>query len=219
MNKKHGILGFTAHIYGNAFIPKLIVIGLIAAVTSGSQFVLTWYLGNIIDSIGKGLQTVLTYFAVISMAIVLYVAGNAILGYVSGRMTSRFLLNLRIRLGSKLCLAQYTELERTKDGDILSIVTNDVEGFRPWLTALLSLGHIPVKFLFVCASLVFINWRLFFIMLPVLPLAMIPSLLLSKKLHSLTINERESIGRATGFLSEVFSFMLVVKSFCLESLF
>ena len=219
MEKEQGLLRFTAAIYGTGFTRIWLCVSLLAAMTSGAQFALTWYLGVVMDSVGQGLQAVLHYFTVISISVAVYVAGNAALGYVSGRITSRFMLKIRCKLGDKLCHAEYAALERVKDGDLLSIMTNDIESFRPWLAALYSLGHLPVKFLLVLVAVFFINWKLALFMLPVIPLAMLPSLLLSSKLHSLYVHEKEAIGKTTSFIGEVLDFILVVKSFCLEAVF
>lgn len=219
MKNVKNLLKFTSTTYGKRFTGKLIFIICLAAITSSAQFALTWYLGVIIDSIGDGFQVVSRYFLLISLFALFAVIGNALLIYVTGRMTSLFFLNLRKNLGKKLCNAEFAALERIKDGDLLSITTNDIEGFRPWLFALYSLGHIPIKFLLVFITLFIINWKLALVIIPLLPLAMLPSLFLSKKLHFLYSREKEAHGKTTGFINEVLDFILSLKSFCLESIF
>jgi ABC-type multidrug transport system fused ATPase/permease subunit len=219
MKKRPELFRFTSLIYGQGFISKLVFIGLLAAITSGAQFTLTWFLGVILDSVSQGLERVLRYFIILSAAVIINVLGNTLLVYSSGLMTSRFMLNLRIRLGAKLCKTEYEALEKIKDGDLLSITTNDIENFRPWLAALYSIGHLPVKILATTSALLFMNWKLYLSILPLTPIVVLPSLLLSNKLYALNAAERETAGKTTGFINNVLDFMLVVKSFCLESLF
>lgn len=219
MMKKENLLRFLSSVYGKGFISGLSLIFLCAAVTSAAQFILTYDLGVIIDSIGRGFQIVIGYFIVISIAVVFNVAGNAAWGLLSGRMTNRFMKNIRNQLGLMLCKSEFAGLEKNKDGDLLSIATNDAERFRPWLNSLYSIGLLPAKMVLSIFFLFLINWKLSLGAFLFIPLAMLPSLILSKKLYGLNMAERETAGKAMGFLDSTLSFMLVVKSFCLEKVF
>ena len=219
MIKKESLFHFMSSMYGKRFISYLSLVFLCAVITSTSQFILTYYLGVIIDSVEGGYQSVIRYFIIISIAVVANVVGNALWGLLSGRITNTFMRNIRNHLGSVLCRSEYAGLEKNKDGDLLSIIINDTERFRLWLNSLYSLGFIPAKMILSILFLFLISWKLSLLSICFLPLAMLPSLLLSKKLYGLNMAERETAGKTTNFFNSTLSFMLVVKSFCLEKIF
>lgn len=219
MNNDENLFTITSSIYGKGFITHLSSVFLFAAIASTAQFILTYFLGIIIDSVKYGYPTVMHYFIVISIAVVFNVLGNALWSLFSSKMFNQFLRNIRSLLGQKLCKSEYAEIEKIKDGDLLSIVTNDSENFRSWFNSLSSLGLLPAKIVLVVIFDFIISWKLTLIMIPTVPLTMLPSLFLSKKLCSLNTAEREAAGKTTGFLGSTLNFVLVLKSFCLEKVF
>lgn len=213
------VLRFTAKAYGVGFGRMLACIWALALLLSGAQFVLTWYLGEIVDAVDAGLSVVLRLFAVIAGAAAVYVMCNAAYSFCVDRTTARFLHRLRVRLGDRLTGSAYPAIEAVNDGDLLSITTNDLDAFPAWLQALFSAGMLPVKVVVVLAGMLQINWQLALILLPFLLLAVLPSLLLSGRLHTLGVQERQAVGRISGFFSEVLDAFLAVKAFCLEDIF
>lgn len=212
------LMTFLAEQYPGRMKTRLLCVNALAAVAAGAQFVSTWYLGQIIDAIAEGPVVVLRYFTVIAAAVACFVLGGAAQGYLAGTTANRFLRALRNRLAGKLCSAEYRAIEGIPEGDLLSITTRDIEGFRPWLSSLCSLGQIPVKSIVPIAALL-LQWKLFVLMLPLIPLVMLPSLLLSRGLHAMNFAEKQAMGKAAGFLQDALDFILVVKSFCLEERF
>ncbi len=207
-----------AHYDGNLPL-RLLAIGACTALSAGAQFISTWYVGVIMNTIAQGPSAVLRYFAVIAVAVVVYTISNTAYEYASGRMANRFLRGLRARLGEKLCKADHASLEKIPESDLFYILIRDTEGFRPWLAALSSLGQTPVKLVVAMIAIFALSWELSLAMLPMMPLVMLPSLLLSKKLHSMQADEKAAMAKASGFLQEMLDFVLVIKAYCLEGLF
>ncbi|HEY5563630.1 MAG TPA: ABC transporter ATP-binding protein [Clostridiaceae bacterium] len=206
-------------IYGPKFLPMFSLIFIVGCISSVAQFISTYYLGKIIDDINLGFSSVMRTFIIIGIVTMIYIVGNALWTFASGKMINRFMLNLRLKLGNILCSSEFSQLEKYKDGEILSTVTNDTEGFRPYLLAVFKIGYLPAEF-FLCIIFMFlINWKLILLLIPVIPMIIFVNYLLSGKLHSLNLSERQTIGKTTGFINSTIQFCIVVKSFCLESVF
>jgi ABC-type multidrug transport system fused ATPase/permease subunit len=70
--------------------------------------------------------------------------------------------------------------------------------------------------LFACF---FISWKMTAIALPLAPLILGLGMLFSSRLYPLNVAEKEGLGTLNGFLSDTMNFMIVIKTYCLETLF
>lgn len=217
--KKAGINSFIRQIYGKKFTWVALSVALVCIVGSLAQMLLTVLMGRIIDAIDKGFKYVLPLFLIIAAAMIVYISFNTLWTYLSSNHTNRLMTKLRDMLDNAICHADFTSLEAIKDGDVLSIVTNDVEGIRNWINILFQMGFLPVKFGLALGVCFFISWKMTIIVLPLVPIILALGMLFSANLYQLNVSEKEGQGKINAFLNDALSFMIVIKSFCLEKIF
>jgi ABC-type bacteriocin/lantibiotic exporter with double-glycine peptidase domain len=204
-------------IHDDAYVGKALFIALIGALAALSQFVFTWYLGKVIDAVAVGLDAVLRNALVIGLAVLAFLLCNTLYIGLSGKMTQQLLFSIRCKLAKRICSAEYEKLIQVKDGDILTILSNDVETIAPWLTATHAIGTIIIYFVTGFAGMIAISWKLFCVALFMLPVALLPKLFLSGKLHGKYVAESEAVSKASGYISEALNLIVVLKAFCMES--
>lgn len=210
---------FIAKIYGKRFSVKIIVILILAVVTSVTQFLSAFYLGRVTDSVGLGKETVIARTIEITTIVFIHFIACFLLDYSVRKMSTRLANLLHKKTAEKICKVDYKKLSDIKDGDLFTIATGDIEGITEWFHFLTAIVQGPVKVIIVFLAMIRIHWILFIMALVLYPFILLPSLLLSKKMYHLNISEKEAIASNTNFIKETLSFMIVLKSFCLEKLF
>jgi ABC-type multidrug transport system fused ATPase/permease subunit len=217
--RETGISSFVCDLYGRRFVGAFLIVAATSMIGAGAQLLQIIYMGRIIDAAEKGFDDVLPLFLIIVAAMIVHFAFSTLWSYASDRHLNLVMTRLRERLSHTLCHADYTALQAFKDGDILSIVTADVEGIRSWVRVLFQLGFIPVQFGLTLLACFFISWKMTAIALPLAPLILGLGMLFSSHLYQLNLEEKERLGNLNGFLSDTMNFMIVIKTYCLETLF
>ncbi len=214
-----GLTGFVRGIYGKGFVGMMGVAALMSMLSAGARMVQILYLGQIVDSVAEGFQRVLSLFLVISVALVIHLVFNALWGSYSARRTTQLMAALRERAARKLCCADYAALDALRDGDVLAIVTRDVEGIRAWTELLLQAGFVPVKLGLSLVACFMISWKMTLIVIPLVPVIAALGMAVSGSLYRFHVEEKAASGKLSALLNDTASFMIVVKTFCLERLF
>ncbi len=217
--KQSGISAFICDVYGKSFIGVFFLAGAAGIIAAGAQMLQIIYMGRIIDAVDQGFDYVLPLFMIIVAGMLIHIGFNTLWAYISDTHTNRLMTRLRQKLSHTLCYADYTALEALKDGDVLSIVTTDTEGIRSWVRLLFQLGFVPVQFGLALLACFFISWKMAAIALPLAPLILGLGMLFSTNLYRLNVQEKEGLGKLNGFLSDTMNFMIVIKTYCLESVF
>lgn len=217
--EKTGLTGFVREIYGQGFVWVMTVAALMSMLAAGARMVQILYLGRIVDGVAEGFQRVLSLFMIIAIALIIHLIFNALWGSYRARQTARLMATLRTRVAGRLCRADYAALERFEDGDILTIVTRDLASIRAWVGVLFQAGFVPVKLGFSLAACFMISWKMTLVAIPLVPVIAALGMAVSGSLYTFHVEEKAASGRLIALLSDTASFMIVVKTFCLERTF
>lgn len=210
---------FIKKIYGSEFSLHVIAMFLMVFIGASAQFIMTYYLGLIIDAVQMGLEETINNFIIIIFAITIFIVCSAIINYVSGKMGIRLSYLLRFKIAEKICSAKYEEIEKISEGELLSIATKDIEGINNWLITLLKLGNLPAQLGLVLIFAFRLNWKFSLCTLCLIPLAAIPEILISRNLGSYFAKEKEAHSEGLAFFTNTIELLIVIKSFQLEGLF
>lgn len=213
------IFGFVRALYGRPAVLGGVGVLLLAFLLSAAQFLSAWQLGRMLDAVGAGLSDVLAEAALLTAAVAVQFAADVLLFRLMQGMTLRLSNLLHGKLTEKLCRAAYKPLSLHDDGELMTTITESAEGLGACFSVLASLAQLPVKVLVVFAAIFRIHWALFALCLVLFPLTLLPSLLLSKKLYALHLEEQQAAGAGIRFLRETMDFLIVLKSCCMEGLF
>ena len=213
------IFGFVRALYGRTAVLGGAGVLLLAFLLSAAQFLSAWQLGRMLDAVGAGLSDVLAEAALLTAAVAVQFAADVLLFRLMQGMTLRLSNLLHGKLTEKLSRAAYKPLSLHDDGELMTTITESAEGLGACFSVLASLAQLPVKVLVVFAAIFRIHWALFALCLVLFPLTLLPSLLLSKKLYALHLDEQRAAGAGIRFLQETMDFLIVLKSCCMEGLF
>lgn len=214
------LIRFFKNIYGRKIYFQIVFMMLFAFGTATAQFLAIQHLGDVIDAVEKGYEETVYQFLVISVSTVLYILGTAAFTFLSGKITAAFSRCVQIKIGMKLCSAQYHAMEQVDDGDILTMITKDIDSIRNWLELLMKSGFLPV-----CLGLVpvclfrWCNWKFALLALCLIPLNAVPSVFFARKLSPFHDNEKKAFARVLSHFTESLRFVMLIKAFQLEQLF
>lgn len=207
---------FLKDIYDKKFNIQLFFLFFLAFLTASAQFFLTYHLGLIIDAVSQGYHETIRHFSIILFSFLLLLSSSSLSTLCSGRIIAFFSYRLRRKIGEKLCIAQYKNIEKIKDGELLTIATKDIDGIKDWLITLTKLGSLPAQLGFIPLFIIWYNWKFALFAILLIPLAGIPELLLSKKLYICHQAEKKAHADVLSFFTMSIRMIFVTKSFRLE---
>lgn len=214
------LLRFLKNIYGKKIYFQIVFIILLSFGTATTQFLATQHLGDVIDAVGKGYEETVYQSLVVTVCTVLYILGTAAFTFLNGKITAASSRCVQIKIGMKLCSAQYHAMEQMDDGDILTMITKDIDSIRNWLGLLMKSGFLPV-----CLGLVpvclfrWCNWKFALLALCLIPLNAVPSIFFARKLSPFHDKEKKAYARVLSHFTESLRFVMLIKAFQLEQLF
>ena len=214
------LLKFLKNVYGKKIYYQIVFIILIAFGTAVAQFEATQHIGDVIDAVGKGYEEAVYQFLVIFVSIVLYILGTAAFTFWGGKTTAVFSRCVQIKIGMKLCSAQYRAMEQLDERSLLTMITKDIDSIRSWLGLLMKFGFLPI-----CLGLVpvclfqWCNWKFALFALCLIPLNAAPSVFFSRKLFPFHDNEKKAYSKVLSHFTESLRFVMLIKAFGLEQLF
>ena len=214
------LLRFLKNIYGKKIYFQIVSIMLLALVSATAQFLATQHLGNVIDAVEKGYEETMYQFLVIAISMMFYILGTAAFTFWGGKITAEFSRCIRIKIGIKLCSAQYRAMEQMDDGDMLTMITKDIDSMANWLVLLMKSGFLPVCLGLVPVALFqWCNWKLSLFALCMIPLNAVPSVFFARKLSPFYDNEKKAYARVLSHFTESLRFVMMIKAFQLEQIF
>ncbi len=214
------LLRFLKNIYGKKIYFQIIFIILLAFGTAVAQFEATQHLGDVIDAVGKGYEKAVYQFLVISASTVLYILGTAAFTFWGGKITAAFSRCVQVKIGVKLCSAQYRAMEQIDEGSLLTMITKDIDSIKNGLGLLMKSGFLPV-----CLGLVpvclfqWCNWKFALFALCLIPLNAASSVFFARNLFPFHDNEKKAYSKVLSHFTESLRFVMLIKAFGLEQLF
>ncbi|MBC8544983.1 ABC transporter ATP-binding protein [Bianquea renquensis] len=210
---------FIRQIYGkriNIDSMGMLVLAVILAIT---QFMSARYLGRIIDSVSLGLSSVIFNTTIITISVLTSFIAGCLLFIRMQSMSIKFTNLLHKKMAEKLCKAEYKTLSDINEGELMTTAVDNTGGITGWFNIIVALGQIPIKIVIVFIAIIKIHWVLFLICMVLFPLTLLPSLILSKKMYNLNLDEQKAVGTNINFIKETLNFIIILKSYCLENIF
>lgn len=222
-------LGSLVKAFRRYYIPFVIsIILLIASVvltilTPGTIRELT----NAINPIGKEVQGVVTLdlALVLKLAIklVVYIGVSFLTGFASGfilnTIIQKFSKDLRRDISAKINKMPLNYFDTTQFGDILSVITNDVDTLSTSLQNSISLlVNSAVMLIGVIIAMFIASWQMAIVVLCSLPIMLIIILLTFKKALPLFNENQKVLGEVNATVEENYAGQLVIKAFNAEKL-
>ncbi|MEI6887168.1 MAG: ABC transporter ATP-binding protein [bacterium] len=153
----------------------------------------------------------------VGMLIALYIL-SAMFSYLQGFLMSKISLSLTYKLrneiSEKISRLPLKYFDTRTHGDILSVMTNDIDTISQSLNQ--SLTQIITSFttiIGIAIMMLTISWQLTIVAILVLPISVGFITLIVKKSQSLFSKQQKSIGEINGHIEEMYSGHLVVKVF------
>lgn len=205
--------------YGKSFSLHTKLLFMLTFFSSTARFFVTYDIGLIIDSVSVGYHETLWRLWVIVALLLFSITASSLSVICSGRMTAKFACHLKTKIGERICMAEYQCIESLKDGELLTMATKDVDGLKSWLSTLLKIGCLPAQ---IGLAIIFVfryNWKFSLFMFCLIPLAAIPEVLLSGRLHKYSTSEKNAYSKVLSFFTATIDSILLLKSFRLETLF
>ncbi len=222
-------LGSLVKAFRKYYIPFAISIALLIAsvvltiLTPGTIRELT----NAINPMGKvvGGVVVLDLDLILKLAIklVVYVGVSFITGFASGfilnTIIQKFSKDLRRDISAKINKMPLNYFDTTQFGDILSVITNDVDTLSTSLQNSISLlVNSVVMLVGVIIAMFIASWQMAIVVLCSLPIMLIIILLTFKKALPLFNENQKVLGEVNATVEENYSGQLVIKAFNAEKL-
>lgn len=222
-------LGSLVKAFRKYYIPFAISIALLVAsvvltiLTPGTIRELT----NAINPMGKvvGGAVVLDLALILKLAIklVVFIGVSFITGFASGfilnTIIQKFSKDLRRDISAKINKMPLNYFDTTQFGDILSVITNDVDTLSTSLQNSISLlVNSVVMLVGVIIAMFIASWQMAIVVLCSLPIMLIIILLTFKKALPLFNENQKVLGEVNATVEENYSGQLVIKAFNAEKL-
>ncbi|MCI8798462.1 MAG: ABC transporter ATP-binding protein [Lachnospiraceae bacterium] len=211
---------FLKNICGRKLYFQIAFAILLAFGTATAQFLAAQHLGNVIDAVEKGYRETMYHVFSIAASLTLYIPGTAALTFLSGKISAGFSRSAQLKIGMKICSAQYQELERMNDGDLLSMIAKDIDSIRSWIGLVMRSGYLPV-----CLGLIpvclfrWCNWKFSLLALCMIPLNAVPSIFFASRLSPFHDREKKAYARVLSHFTDSLQFAVMIKAFQLEQTF
>lgn len=222
-------LGSLVKAFRKYYVPFLISIVLLIAsvvltiLTPGTIRQLT----NAINPIGKEVGGVITLdlalILKLAIKLVVFVGVSFITGFASGfilnTIIQKFSKDLRRDISAKINKMPLNYFDTTQFGDILSVITNDVDTLSTSLQNSISLlVNSVVMLVGVIIAMFIASWQMAIVVLCSLPIMLIIILLTFKKALPLFNENQKVLGEVNATVEENYSGQLVIKAFNAEKL-
>ena len=182
-------------------------------------------LTNAISPIGKEVNGIIQLdmdnVASIALKLVAYIAGAFITGVVSGfilnTIIQKFSKDIRAQISAKINKMPLNYFDTTQTGDILSVITNDVDTLSTSLQNSVSmLVQSGVMLVGVLIAMFIASWQLALVVLCSLPVMLIIIALTFKFALPLFDKNQKVLGDVNATVEENYSGQLVIKAFNAE---
>ncbi|ULT54870.1 ABC transporter ATP-binding protein/permease [Neobacillus drentensis] len=206
--------------YSRAYVPAIVVALILSMAGSIFNIVGPHMLGDITDTITKGMMTKIDMDAVVHVATILVIFYSLMFvfqyvqGFIMATATQRISKSLRNDLSKKMNRLPLKYFDSTSTGDVLSRVTNDVDMVGQTLNQSIS-GLTSAITLFL-GSLVMMFWTNW-----IMAIAAVLSTFIGFALMSLLISksqvffgrQQKQLGKLNGYIEETYSGHNVVKAY------
>lgn len=208
------------NVCGSLIYIQTLLLMLLNFAVAVARFLATRHLGLIIDAVGKGQTETIYHFAAIAVSLLLYLPGSGAASFFEGKMMAGFAYSMRTQAGAKICSAQYRAIEQINDGELLVMISKDIDSLKNWIGLVIKFGILPVCLgVAPIALFQWCNWKFALFALCLIPLNAVPSVLFSKKLSPFHDKEKSAYAKVLSHFTDSLHFDMLIKAFQLEGLF
>jgi subfamily B ATP-binding cassette protein MsbA len=137
--------------------------------------------------------------------------------YFMNWANERMIQDLRCAVVKKLNSLSLSYFNRSSTGDLITRIDQDTGSLqRAFVLGLPDLVKEPFTLLFVCAWLLYIDWRLALFAFIFLPACVVPIVILGKKVKRVSIKQRQTGVTQASLILQILANIRVVKAFGLE---
>ncbi len=199
----------------------LMLIGVVFSIISSIIFISAPdKLANLTNEIQKGLIAPMNMEAVtkITITIAALYFTSAFCGFLEAismtHVANYFAKSLRSRISKKINKLPLSFFDKHQTGDILSIVTNDVDTIAQSMnTSLSTLVYCSVMFVGTLFMMFVTNWILALVAITTTAIGFVLMSTILKKSQKYFIMRQEELGKLNGHIEEIYSGLLVVKAY------
>ena len=229
--KEKNKLGTLVKAFRHYYVPFFISILLLVA-----SVIFTILTPNLIRSLTNELSPVregaiivdgtfrVNFDAVVSIAVRLAVfvtisfATGAISGFILNTIIQKFSKDIRAQISAKINKMPLNYFDTTQTGDILSVITNDVDTLSTSLQNSVSmLVQSAVMLIGVFIAMFIASWQMALVVIASLPIMLIIVFLTFKKALPLFDKNQQVLGEVNAIVEENYSGQLIIKAFNAES--
>lgn len=159
----------------------------------------------------------------LAVTLVIYVAISFVAGFISGfvlnTIIQKFSKDLRRDISAKINKMPLDYFDTTQTGDILSVITNDVDTLSTSLQNSVSLlVNSSVMLVGVIIAMFIASWQMALVVLASLPIMLIIVMLTFKRALPLFDENQRILGDVNAVVEENYSGQLVIKAFTAEEM-
>jgi len=159
----------------------------------------------------------------LAVTLVIYVAISFVTGFISGfilnTIIQKFSKDLRRDISAKINKMPLDYFDTTQTGDILSVITNDVDTLSTSLQNSVSmLVNSGVMLVGVIIAMFIASWQMALVVLASLPIMLIIVMLTFKRALPLFDENQRILGDVNAVVEENYSGQLVIKAFTAEEM-
>lgn len=126
--------------------------------------------------------------------------------------------HIRISLFSHILSIETAELESRSKGDLISVVTNDVDVLNAFFSeTLANIVRVVISFAGTYGYLIWLDVRLALILIFPLPLAFFAMSVFSRKVQPRYLQSRQAVGQFSGMLENSLQGIDVLQAYCAEN--
>jgi len=165
-------------------------------------------------------KSLLHFMAALILLLFVFKAANRILtSYSYTFVGQRILFDIRNQLYQHIQRLSLSFFSKTKTGEIISRVGNDVNSLQSIVTStVISAITDSVTLVFICIIIFFLNWKLALLTISVLPFFTITLIIFNKRIRLKSKEVREKVADLVSFFQETIATMKLVKAFAKEKL-
>ncbi|NLE45919.1 MAG: ABC transporter ATP-binding protein [Chloroflexi bacterium] len=134
--------------------------------------------------------------------------------YVRHKLGQQFIFDLRVRIYAYLQELSLSFFERTRTGELMSRVTNDVNSLEQFITHGVTLTIVDfLRLLGACVVLLLLDWRLALVVLVPLPVIVISLRYFNQKARPIYRSARDRLGEINARLQDNLAGIRVIQAF------
>ncbi|MFQ5580979.1 MAG: ABC transporter ATP-binding protein [Nitrospiria bacterium] len=201
--------------YGRPYWRRMLFATVLLLLSSSISLGLPWIVRRPIDMIlsGREIPTPTAFFALLFLFLLqaIFSFGH---NYISGAVGQHVLADLRVALFSHLQSLSLPFFSQRRTGELLSRLTNDL-GVVQTLATELPVNLIRQSLILIggLTIILYMNWRLTFLSLLLIPIVVVAARFMGKKLRNLSTSVHDQMAGTTDLMEEMISGIRTIKSF------